>query len=265
MPAAMPGAMIDALTFAGPPGAIDELGIWTPRELVIRPRESGLESVGVAASPLEAARPAAGVLRWEQDLVAADQVAPAALARERLVVAARALPQAEARAAVFGAGGGQVAAVAAELAGPEQELRGWARLAQMGGDALARLPDFREAAEQVGAFFEKVREALRNYARVITRLAGVVVAVTEVTWTGDFRAAWGSGLRVDDAARHQAAVALALRTRDTWLRLAATVLRGAAQLAALFALNPLLALPAAYRFARQVIEQAQALQLTGTS
>ncbi len=55
------------------------------------------------------------------------------------------------------------------------------------------------------------------------------------------------------------AMRLALRTRDAWLRLGLTVARGALQIATLFSLNPALALPAAYRFVRQVIDQVQAL------
>ena len=71
---------------------------------------------------------------------------------------------------------------------------------------------------------------------------------------------WVSGLAVDDARQHVRAVNLALRTRDAWLRLALTIMRAAAQLVVLFAATPLLALPAAYRFIRQIIDQMQALR-----
>jgi hypothetical protein len=246
-----------ALTFAGPPGAIDELGVWTPAPA------GGLE----AATPREFAlaedaalhRPPENLL-WQQDLAAAETTDLTA-AEGRLTTAALALPQAETRAAIFAAGGGMVAGVAAEFAGPERDLAEWARLAPVDAGELTRRPDFRAAAEQVAAFFEKVREAVRNYTRVVTRIDGAVIAVTEVAWTGHFRAVWAAGRPVDEATRHAVAVTLALRTRDLWLRLAATVLAGAVRLTALFAANPLLALPAAYRFARQVIEQAQALNL----
>ena len=74
------------------------------------------------------------------------------------------------------------------------------------------------------------------------------------------RTVWAAGLAADDARQHGRAVNLALRTRDAWLRLALTILRAAAQLVTLFAATPLLALPAAYRFVRQVIDQVQALR-----
>ena len=189
----------------------------------------------------------------------------------RLDAAASALPQAETRAAVFASVGADVAGVMPRLAEPERDLADWVALSrsapgelspQSGVEELSRRPDFRQAAEQVSAFFEKVRESVRNYALIVSRMEGIRVAVTEVSWTGDFRSAWATGLSLDDAARHTTAVQLALRTRDLWLRLAATVLRGAFQLAALFAANPVLALPAAYRFVRQIIEQAQALYAT---
>lgn len=246
---------MSTLTFAGPPGAVDELGVWLPSDA------GAFESLTPREFALDEGAARADALFWQQDLAAiggaADALQPELLlAQGRLDIAARALPQAEARATLFAAAGGMVAGVSAELAGPEMQLAEWARLAPE-PDALRRLPDFRAAAEQVAAFFEKVRAALRSYATVITRVDGAAVARTEVAWTGHFRAAWTTGLPAADATRHLAAVTLALRTRDLWLRLAATVIAGAARLAALFAANPLLALPAAYRFARQVIEQAQ--------
>ena len=74
------------------------------------------------------------------------------------------------------------------------------------------------------------------------------------------RTTWLSGLSTDDPRQHLRAVSLALRTRDAWLRLALTVVRGALLLAALFAATPFLALLAAYRFIRQIIDQVQALR-----
>lgn len=244
------------LTFAGPPGAIDELGVWTPAL-----DAGGFEALTPREFSLAEGAGRSDTLLWQQDFAASGATASGlTVAQARLTVAAAALPQAQARATVFAAAGGQVIGVGAELAGPEADLAEWARLAPQ-PDALSRRPDFRAAAEGVAAFFEKVRAALRSYATIVTRVDGAAVALTEVAWTGGFRAAWAAGLPVTDAAQHNAAVTLALRTRDLWLRLAATVIGGAAQLAALFAANPLLALPAAYRFARQVIEQAQMLNL----
>lgn len=258
--------------FIGPVVAEDELGVWQPAS----PAPSGglhLESFG--PGPAEALAPDR-VSLWRIALL--DEPGAAALALDqaemRLAAAESALPQAESRLKAFAAAGGPSPATAPGLEAPELALAAWCATAgtaaaipavawehagQPAAD-LAALPDLQQAVGRTDAFFDKIRETVRDCTVVETNIGDGRVAVTRVSWMGDMRTTWLSGLPADDAHLHLRAVSLALRTRDAWLRLALTVVRGAVQLAALFAAAPLLALPAAYRFIRQVIDQVQALR-----
>ncbi len=256
--------------FIGPAVAEDELGVWQPASPAA-PGDAGLESTGVGPAAADAP---GDVNLWlialPKDRSAADQALD--LAEARLAVAESALPQAENRLRAFAAAGGPSPAIAPGLEAPELELASWSAMSQSAGDLdlrerpgqpmddLAAVPAFQQAVERTEAFFAKVREAVRDFTVVETSLGDARAALTRVSWTGDMRTAWASGLSTDDARQHIRAVSLALRTRDAWLRLALTVVRGAIQLAVLFAATPLLALPAAYRFVRQIIDQMQALR-----
>lgn len=155
---------------------------------------------------------------------------------------------------------------------PEAELAAWVALLQPApaleawegprpaGEALLDLPDFRNLAAQTSAFFERVRMALRHLAVVQTSFDGRHAAQTVITWTGDYRTIWQSGVTCPQARQHLQVVAVSMRTRDAWLGLAATAVTASVQLAALFAANPLLALPATYRFVRRIITQIQERQ-----
>lgn len=226
----------------------DELGIWQPLPVVL-PRDLGLE--GVAAAPPE------NISLWEvslpQDRREAGEVL--ALAGARLQAAEAALPYASQRLAVFRATGGVPVAVPRGIETPEEALAEWVAASEAGRE----LPDLHGPVEQAAAFFAKISDTVRDYAAIDTAVAGRRTGLTLVSWTGDFRTAWPRGLAADEAARHAAAVNLTLRTRDAWLRLGLTVAQGALQVAALFGASPALALPAAYRFVRQVIDQVQAL------
>ncbi len=194
------------------------------------------------------------------------------MAEARLAAAESALPQAEKRLRAFAAAGGPSPAIRPGLETPELELAAWYAMAapatswEHAGqpvDELTALPELQDAQltaiDRTRAFFDKIRETVRDFTVVETDLGATRVALTRVAWTGDMRTAWLRGLPADDAQQHLRAVSLALRTRDAWLRLALTVVRGAVLLAALFAATPLLALPAVYRFIRQIIDQVQAL------
>lgn len=236
--------------FASSAGGDDELGIWQALPVAL-PRDLGLESVGE--------EPAADrdVTLWQvalpRDRRAANDVL--ALAERRLAAAELALPFAAQRLTTFVGAGGPPAALPPALAAPETALFDWVAT----GDVARGQPPDAGPVNQVAAFFDKVHESLRNYAAIDTGLEDGRIGLTLVSWTGDFQTVWARGLALDDAQQHTAAVALALRTRDAWLRLGLTVARGAIQLTALFSVNPALALPAAYRFVRQVIDQVQAL------
>lgn len=234
----------------------DELGIWRPlpggpRPGVI-PRDLEPESAAGARS-----EEAEAVSTWRIALPHDRKQASATLAaaQQRLGAAEAALPLAAARLDGFVRAGGPAPALPPDLAGPEVALF----------DRVATARERRDPAQEAGAldqvtaFFDKLRDALHSYAAIDTELGGVQIGRTLVSWSGDFRTAWLRGLALDDAQQHTAAVSLALRSRDAWLRLGMTVAAGAAQLTALFSLNPVLALPAAYRFVTQIIQQVQAL------
>lgn len=250
--------------FIGPAAAEDELGVWQPA-LPSAPGEADMESFGPAA-----AAPPSSANLWRIALPEDRSAAARALdmAEARLAVAESALPQAENRLRAFAAAGGPSPAIRPGLEAPELGLAAWCATAGAAAsweyavqpvDEIAALPDLQETIDRTRAFFDKIREAVRDFTVVETDLGATRVALTRVSWTGDMRTAWLRGLPADDAPQHLRAVSLALRTRDAWLRLALTVVRGAVLLAALFAATPLLALPAVYRFIRQIIDQVQAL------
>ena len=250
-------------TFVGP-GTDDELGVWQPLRPTAAPRD--LVPATLEAVPSESLPPDAFVwqvafsadqARNERDLV---------LAALRLDAADAAIPWAARR--LHGLARGQQL----RPDQPEAEIASWAALARPAGsleawddarpadEALLALPDFQATAAQTSAFFGRLRESLRHLAVVQTSFDGQPVAHTVVTWTGDYRTAWQAGVTGPQAALHLQAVAVSMRTRDAWLRLGTTAVTSAARLAALFAANPLLALPAAYRFVRRIIAQLQELQ-----
>jgi len=258
---------MSAFGYSGPAASDDELGVWQPLARV-EPRDLALES----AVPHEDE-----VNLWQVALPA-DRIAAMrtlALAEARLVVSQNALPFAAARLTAFAVAGGppplHATGLPPGMEQPELELASWLAISHSAAsfgswerphqpiDDLLALPAFVQTAEKTEAFFDKVRAAVRNFALIDTRLADARAALTVVGWTGAMRTAWSSGLAVDDARQHVRAVSLALRTRDAWVRLALTILRGAVQLAVLFPANPVLALPSAYRFIRQIIDQVQAL------
>lgn len=240
-----------AFSFATIPAADDELGVWQ----MLPPATDGAFPAGSIETHAGAAVQDASA--WHISLPEDAKVAGEALvvAQARLRVSEAAMPYALQRLAAFRDAGGPSVAVPIAQAGPELDLANWVAASASGRPA----PEAESGLAQVSAFFDRVRDALAGYAAIDTGIGSRRAALTLVSWTGDFRTVWASGLALDDAKRHTAAVALALRTRDAWLHLALTVLAGALQLAALFAANSALALPAAYRFVRQVIDQVQAL------
>ncbi len=182
-----------------------------------------------------------------------------AAAQQRLTAAEAAVPLAAERLAAFANAGGPPPDLDTRLAGPEYTLYDWTAAGAQGRS----LPAEAGRLDQVVAFFAKVQDALRNYAVIDTDVEDTRIGRTRVSWSGDFRTVWLRGLALDDAQQHTAAVALTLRTRDTWVRLGMTVAAGAVQLTTLFSLNPALALPATYRFVLRIIQQVQVLNAPG--
>jgi hypothetical protein len=121
--------------------------------------------------------------------------------------------------------------------------------------------NWKEIAGQTAAFFERVRRSLIFFAWVESATAGRRFGLSTVSWAGHFRTAWGNNLGAAEVEQHSANLELALRTRANWLRMALLILRGGVQLGVLFPANPLLAVPAAWQFFKQVLELAQELEL----
>lgn len=113
-----------------------------------------------------------------------------------------------------------------------------------------------QAQAQFRAFAAQVRATLGNYAVVETRVAAALVARSSVSWTGSMRSLLLAGISADQHELHRRTLALALRSRAALLRTFATVTRGAAIVATAISspAGPLLALPAAWRFVSQLLE-----------
>ncbi len=107
----------------------------------------------------------------------------------------------------------------------------------------------------VGASLERLLRRATRLALVETRVTGRDVAATEVSLLGDARTVVLPGATPDDARLHQGALEATLRTRRAWARIALQTL----QVAALVSTgNAVMALPAAWRFVRTLVREAEA-------
>lgn len=118
-----------------------------------------------------------------------------------------------------------------------------------------------QAQAQFRAFSAQVGEALRSYAIVETRTSALV-GRTSVGWTGSMRSLVLAGISPEQAELHQRTLGLALRSRAALLRTFVTVTRGATIVATAISspAGPLLALPAAWRFVSQLLDDMRAGQ-----
>jgi hypothetical protein len=252
----------------------DELGVWQAADGAA---PDAAEAFGLAApsryppqtllwqvelpSDLSAAR--ATLRRQEARLQAAELALPAAAAGlEQMVAAQR-------QAASFGFGAGRPAreprapgAPAGWLVGPRDELAAWIEDAQeQSFGAFDVLPaGARAASDAAAAFFEKVQRSLLFAAIVETRTDAVLQAVTVLSWDGEIRNACSEDLAAACAAEHGRVLNHVVRTRAAWLSLALLIASRSLLLAALFPTNPLLAIPAAYRFFRQALANLETIQ-----
>jgi hypothetical protein len=254
---AQPGAAEFVFHLSGAGEIVDELGVWqTPA-----PEEVAFDLAGMEQ-----------LSRWEIGLPADPLAAESALSQHeaRLRVAARGLHQAQTRLQNFVAAGGSLAG--GEAFGlipgvgldpqPERDLSAWMQAAQEESFAFPpKLPPGAEAAaREVQAFLEKVRNTTRYLACIETSQDGARQALTIVSWGGDFQSVVKPGTSARSQVKHARAVELAIGTRDAWIQLGFIVLRSAVKLSLLFPTSPVLALPAAYKFIRQVLDQIQAIQ-----
>ena len=211
-----------------------------------------------------AEQPAA--LRWQVDLPADRRAAAAAVAEqesllrwERLTLAQEAPRRLQAAAI------GRSASFATDLAQPERDLAVWMQ-AMSGGRSFFPgeewLKDWQETAQQAQAFVQQVQRSLAYYAWVETSVEGERVAHTAVQWLGGVATKWQAGQDRQRVALHRRAVALAVDTRTTWVRAFLLAAQGATILAAALGTpgGPLLALPAALKFVRQVLAEVKQVQ-----
>jgi hypothetical protein len=150
---------------------------------------------------------------------------------------------------------------------PERELAVWLAGARGGVSSArwgGRSDGLGAAAREARAFLAQVAGSWTGFARVETSFGGAACARTRVGWLGDFETVWPAGIGPDRAGMHRTALALALATRTAWLRLAQELVGGGVRLGALIA-GPggwLLAVPAAWRFVRRVLDAAGAVRVT---
>ena len=114
-----------------------------------------------------------------------------------------------------------------------------------------------EQAQQVfQSLMDKLRQSVADCLLVETRIAGRLLAHTSVNWSGDVQTVWPGGKSLDEVMLHQRTVALALKSRETMLKMFAASVQMAISLSLRLSLpgGPLLALPAVLRFIKQMLE-----------
>ena len=257
-----PGPPVFAILAGGPLEAPREaLGPWAvlpgpaPRAVAFGPAGMG---AGVPVAPI-----------WQVNLPPAPAVAAARLAdgEDRLAGEERGLAAAATRLDAFVRTGSVVSFTTPRGLDPaEATLR--ATIAELRGEAPRSLPfglgetlagAWDEAVDRFRAGADWLRRLALGEAWVETRLGERWLGRSAVGWGGDAETVWAAGLDPATAALHGRAVALALASRVTTLRRVALAARGAVTLSALLAPGGvLLALPAAWRFIADVIDEVEA-------
>ncbi len=232
------------------PGAEDLFGIWTAPT----PAEISFDIRAAEARDGPA---------WRVQLPAALADAQAILdaQNQTLQRSESDLFSAERRLAQVGLYGAEEAGVAfAALPAPEAELL--ATLSDIESPISFEAPGPEERARQETSsqwrvFVEQVRRMVSHYARIETEMGGALIGQTAVGWTGDFDTVWGGDVSADSMGLHHQSVQLALGSRLALIRLLTIVGTGATKLALRLSVPgaQLLALPAAWKFVRDVLEE----------
>jgi hypothetical protein len=102
----------------------------------------------------------------------------------------------------------------------------------------------------------RVADLLRGRARIETRIDGVLVACSSSTLSGDTELWLSPRLSLTAAALHARSVAVAVRTRDAWLRILAMLVVYGTKLAAL-GFGSIAALPVVWRLLSDVLREAR--------
>ncbi len=263
-----------AFSFSQPAGdgLLDELGVWQPRPPAAAApgAPSGDGEEGSFAAIGAAAQTPPDMNYFLAELPAQTALANQALQaqRNRLQRSQWGLGEAQRRLESFSATGILIPEDAFSLPGlapssalrPELEMQRWmeAVAPQESFAALPRLPDdWKETAQAAGNFFQKVQQLITIGDIIESRLDGRRVGLTVVSLGGDFTTVWDARNRSASVGLHRQVLDQAIAIRVAWLNLASMVIGGAVQLTVLFSTNFILALPAAYKFFRQVLEQVQ--------
>ncbi len=221
------------------------------------PAESPLPGLWAVEAEMTAfAAETTAPLRWEVELPSGEAADAFLTAQEvRLEGAEQAVEEAALRLRRVATGEELSFAVGDPLATAEAELR--ATLRRIRGEeavAFGVLPSWEALSAEWNAFLEGVERLLTARLRVETREAGCEVARTVVGWDGQVRTV----LRYPDdealAVRHRRAVALAMRSQRTTVRLLTVIFGGAAALAVQAAIPGAVwkLLPAVWTYVRQV-------------
>ena len=253
------------VSISGLTGSTDELGVWQPAPA----SDSALE-ISFAARPGEIQ-----ANHWQIRLPEDPAAAREALAgpASRLERSTRALPSASRRLKQFtrqrqeaGFAGRAFAAAgrAGQSSGPaEQNLDEW--VSRAGAEASFGAPgglplDLKEITQGAAGFFERVRRSLLYFTWVESFSGLRRLGLTAVGWTGDLNTVWRNDLAPEEADLHFNSLELAMRTRASWLRMLGLVARGGLQLSVLFPTAPLLAVPAAWRFIKDIMEELNGIR-----
>ena len=110
-------------------------------------------------------------------------------------------------------------------------------------------------------FMQHSVQLLKPTMRIRTDIGQVLLAQTIVRSDGDMETVWHRGAGPAQMALHRQTTHLTLETRQTLVLFMAQVSAGAASLVAKFYVTQWVALPAAFRFARDVIRRAKEDQL----
>lgn len=124
------------------------------------------------------------------------------------------------------------------------------------------LPGVEQARAQLKSLLEQLNRELLHFAWIETILADQVMARTSVRWTGHLETICTDGISPAQISLHARSLRFATHSRALKVRLATTVMSGAAKISALM-VNPagaILALPLVYRYVSQILAQAAELR-----
>ena len=152
------------------------------------------------------------------------------------------------------------------LPDPERELLRWLESTEPGGISFDAETvaggGLNTASQDLRQVIQNLLRALSHLAWVETGQAGQLFARTAVDWTGDQNTAWERGVTPQQFDLHRRSVRLAIASRLALLRLLIVVTQGATKLSILIATPgaSLLALPAAWKFANNVLIEVKYLK-----